>query len=571
MTDSANKSAVKTESNGYNPGDLSMSGSNENNSWSNSFIEDTTTITNADWSDSAKELLESLPQVWTRGLLYFLMTFAGVIIPWGLLSKVDETGAGRGKIEPKGSSNRLEAGISGTVVAVRAKEGDTVKKGQILLELEADTIRSDLQQAQTKLEGQKNRLSQFFLSKNQIILSITTQQQQNQAQSSEKLAQADQAKQNLLDKRSSEPLVETSATAQIRQAEKSLFDSKSALLIQQTEKMAQVNQARQKLNATRKAYELTVNLHNKNLREVNRYKNLYAQGVVPETKLVEIEALAAESERGQMQNASEIKLSITALKEQESNYAKVIQQLEADVQRNEFQSQEKHRDYQKLTDQQKADIRQASIRLREQQEGQKGLKSSGELAIVKGREQLNDLQSQIGSLQTEVAQSEDQIRELQRQQEMRIMRAPIEGTVLQLPFKQTKSFVQTGQLVAQIASKNSDIVLKTQMPSQESGFLKVGMPVKVKFDAYPFQDYGIVTGRIQWLSPDSKIIENSVVKQEVFEVDITLDQKYIENREKRIDLSLGQTATAEVIVRQRRIGDFILDPFKQLQKGGLKL
>jgi hemolysin D len=256
MTDSANKSAVKTESNGYNPGDLSMSGSNENNSWSNSFIEDTTTITNADWSDSAKELLESLPQVWTRGLLYFLMTFAGVIIPWGLLSKVDETGAGRGKIEPKGSSNRLEAGISGTVVAVRAKEGDTVKKGQILLELEADTIRSDLQQAQTKLEGQKNRLSQFFLSKNQIILSITTQQQQNQAQSSEKLAQADQAKQNLLDKRSSEPLVETSATAQIRQAEKSLFDSKSALLIQQTEKMAQVNQARQKLNATRKAYEL---------------------------------------------------------------------------------------------------------------------------------------------------------------------------------------------------------------------------------------------------------------------------------------------------------------------------
>lgn len=569
MTDSPNKPAPKTESNGHNLEQPSELGQNDLRN--NSFLRSITGLTKTDWSDSAKELLESLPQVWTRGLLYFLMAFAGIIIPWGLLAKVDETGAGRGKIEPKGSSSRLEAGISGTVVAVRAKEGETVKKGQILVELEADIIRSDLQQAQTKLEGQKNRLSQLFLSKNQIILSISTQQQQNQAQSSEKLAQADQAKQNLLDKKSSEPLVETSATAQIRQAQKSLSDSKSALLIQQTEKIAQVNQARQKLNAAKKAYELTANLHNKNLREVKRYKNLYSQGVVPETKLVEIEALAAESERGKMQNISEIKLSMTALKEQESNYAKVIQQLEADVQRNEFQFQEKQRDYQKLTDQQKADIRQATIRLREQQEGQKGLKSSGELAIVKGKEQLNDLQSQISSLQTEVLQSEDQIRELQRQREMRIMRAPIDGTILQLPFKQTKSFVQTGQLIAQIASKNSDVVLKTQMPSQESGFLKVGMPAKIKFDAYPFQDYGVVTGRIQWLSPDSKIIENGAIRQEVFEVDIALDKKYIENREKRIDLSLGQTATAEVIVRQRRIGDFILDPFKQLQKGGIKL
>ncbi len=571
MTNSYNKTDVKIESNGHKPGKSIMTDLDKNDFGHDSFLQSITNLTKNDWSDSAKELLESLPQVWTRGLLYFLMIFAGVIIPWGLLAKVDETGAGRGKIEPKGSSSRLEAGIAGTVIAVRAKEGEIVKKDQILLELEADAIRSDLQQAQTKLEGQKNRLSQFFLSKNQIMLSISTQQQQNQAQSSEKLAQSDQAKQNLLDKKSSEPLVETSAMAQIRQAQKSLYDSKSALLIQRTEKTAQVNQARQKLNAAQKAYELAANLHSKNMREVKRYKYLYGQGVVPETKLVEIETLAAESERAKIQNASEIKLSITVLNEQESNYAKVIQQLEADVQRNEFQYQEKQRDYQKLTDQQKSDIRQASIRLREQQEGQKGLKSSGELAIVKGKEQLNDLQSQIGILQTEISQSEDQIRELRRQQELRIIRAPVDGIILQFPFKQTKSFVQTGQLVAQIASKGSDIVLKTQMPSQESGFLKVGMPAKVKFDAYPFQDYGVVTGRIQWLSPDSKIVENGAIKQEVFEVDISLDKKHIENRDKRINLSLGQTATAEVIVRQRRIGDFILDPFKQLQKGGLKL
>ncbi|MDB9370897.1 hypothetical protein PN456_18440 [Nodularia spumigena CS-586/05] len=38
-----------------------------------------------------------------------------------------------------------------------------------------------------------------------------------------------------------------------------------------------------------------------------------------------------------------------------------------------------------------------------------------------------------------------------------------------------------------------------------------------------------------------------------------------------IPLNPGDTATAEVIVRQRRIIDFLLDPFKQLQQGGVKL
>ena len=38
-----------------------------------------------------------------------------------------------------------------------------------------------------------------------------------------------------------------------------------------------------------------------------------------------------------------------------------------------------------------------------------------------------------------------------------------------------------------------------------------------------------------------------------------------------IPLRPGDTVTAEVVVRQRRIIDFVLDPFKKLQKGGLQL
>lgn len=523
------------------------------------------------WSDSAKELIESLPQVWTRGLLYFLLVFSSIVIPWAMVTKVDETGTGRGKLEPQGSPNRLEASVSGTVISVRAQEGDMVKQGQVLLELESDNIRSDLRQSQNKLEGQKNRLSQLLTSESQVLVATSTQQQQNQALESEKLAQADQAQQTLIDKQSAIPLLELSTVAQIRQAQKALNDSRSVLVIQELEKAVQINQASQKLIAAKTEYALINNRHKKKLRELQRYKVLFKQGVVSEIKVVEIDELAAESERLLSQGLADVNLSSALVKEQKINSLKIIQQLKADVQRNEFQLQEKRRDYQKLTDQQKSDIKQADIKLREQREGQKGLKSTGALSIFKNKEQLDDIQSQISKLKTEILESENQIKELDRQVEVRIIKAPVDGIVIQFPFKQVKSFVQVGQLVTQLAPQKSSMILKTQMPSQESGFLKAGMPVKVKFDAYPFQDYGVVTGQVKWISPDSKIVENTGNKQEVFELDIVLDKNYIQYRGKNINLNLGQTASAEVVTGQKKIGDFILDPFKKLGQGGLKL
>jgi hypothetical protein len=49
------------------------------------------------------------------------------------------------------------------------------------------------------------------------------------------------------------------------------------------------------------------------------------------------------------------------------------------------------------------------------------------------------------------------------------------------------------------------------------------------------------------------------------------DKNYISTSNKQIALTAGQTANAEVIIRQRRIIDFIIDPFKKLQQRDLKL
>ncbi|MBE9033564.1 HlyD family efflux transporter periplasmic adaptor subunit [aff. Roholtiella sp. LEGE 12411] len=477
-----------------------------------------------DWFYGTEELLDALPKAWTRSMLYLLISFAAIVLPWSMLSKVDETGNARGRMEPNGATQRLDSPVTGSVTTVNVKPGTTVKAGQVLVELESDVLRSELQQTQAKLEGLINRRSQLDLLKNQIILTINIQEQQNQSQQLEKIAQVNQAQQNL-DAR------------------------KSAYLLQRMEKQALVEQARQNINSTQIAQKLANSRLSRDAAEVKRYRDLLKQGAIAQTKVVELEKTAEES--------------LSSLEEAKGN-----------IKQAQLRLQEQFGNYQAIMSQAQSEIEQAKLRLQEQQSSYQSVVQSGKLAVLKNQEQLKDVQSQITSLQSEVAQTGSQIASIKYQLHQRVVRSPIDGTVFELPIQKPGSVVEPGQMLAQIAPTNTPLILKAQMPSEQSGFLKVGMPVKIKFDAYPFQDYGIVEGRVSWISPNSKVQTNNQGSQsniETYELDITLDNPNIQIANRPIPLAAGQTATAEVIIRQRRVIDFILDPFKKLQKGGLEL
>ncbi|MDZ8186047.1 MAG: HlyD family efflux transporter periplasmic adaptor subunit [Nostoc sp. ChiSLP02] len=474
-----------------------------------------------DWSEITKESLDSFPQLWTRGLLYFLVIFVSIALPWAMLFKVDETGTARGRTEPKEKTIKLDAAVGGTVAEIRVKEGDLVKAGQTLLVLESELVKSDLQQAQDRLEGQLNRLAQLNASKNQLFVSLATQQQQNQSQQLEKQTQIDQARQNLL-------------------------TLKNAYQLQKEEKLAQVNQAQKALEHSRTSSKLVESTLISTQREVERYSKLNKEGVVPEINVVEKQDIAKEKQKLYEQSRSDIEQAQLTLAEQKSNYERSIRQTNADIE-------------------------QAKLQLQEQERSSETLSRSGQLAVLKIAEQQKSLETEITALQSEIAQNKRQILALRFQLGQREIRATSSGTLFHLPIEKAGSVVQPGTMVAEIASLNSPLIIRAQMATTESGSLHTGLPVKLKFDAYPFQDYGVIPGELIKISPTTIEVDTPNGKVAAYNLDISLKQNCIPSANKCIPLRPGDTATAEVIVRQRRIIDFLLDPFKKLQQGGVKL
>jgi hemolysin D len=146
-----------------------------------------------DWSVATHEAINTLPKLWTRGILYLMLAFTAVVLPWAALSQVDEVGTAQGRLEPKGNTIRLDAPVAGTVSAIQAKEGQTIQKGQPLMELQSDVVNADLQQAQVKLEGLLNRQTQLTTIKAQLESSLSTARQQVQAQVASQQATIDKA------------------------------------------------------------------------------------------------------------------------------------------------------------------------------------------------------------------------------------------------------------------------------------------------------------------------------------------------------------------------------------------
>ncbi|MDP5337506.1 MAG: HlyD family efflux transporter periplasmic adaptor subunit, partial [Nodularia sp. (in: cyanobacteria)] len=242
-----------------------------------------------------------------------------------------------------------------------------------------------------------------------------------------------------------------------------------------------------------------------------------------------------------------------------------------DVIQAELRLAEETNRYESMMNQLQFDIKQARLQLEGEENSYQSLLQAGKLAVLRQEEQLKDIQRQIAAIESEITQTRSQIISIELQMQQRVVRSPIDGIIFELPVTKAGEVVQTGQRIANIAPQDSEIILKAQMPIQDSGFLEVGMPVKIKFDAFPFQEHGIVPGEVTWIAPDSQVNQTPQGNLETFDLEVAIQQRYIQNGDQPILLTPGQTANAEVIIRQRRVIDFILDPFKRLQKGGLEL
>lgn len=190
------------------------------------------------------------------------------------------------------------------------------------------------------------------------------------------------------------------------------------------------------------------------------------------------------------------------------------------------------------------------------------------------RRQISDLTHEIKAVPADLAglkaqaaataASLDQKRVTVDSQIEFVATAPLPGRVVAIPVE-TGQAVPAGGAVAVLTPSGSDLIAEVYVPSRAVGFIRIGQDVRLQYQAFPYQTFGVGHGTITTISrtvlaPSEVAIPGLTVAEPVFRVRVKLESPGVNAYGRFVRLQPGMLLTADIITDRRTLLEWLLDP-----------
>lgn len=165
--------------------------------------------------------------------------------------------------------------------------------------------------------------------------------------------------------------------------------------------------------------------------------------------------------------------------------------------------------------------------------------------------EIEKLKFHVAALKTDLENS---------QQNMLSVRAPYDGVVISLAQRNSGSVVQNGQELCQLA--RLDAKPHARLLLSEAGLpkLAVGQRVRFFFDAFPYQRYGAVDARLNWISPSAV----STPEGSHFVGLASLEEN--KKPHSKVQPRVGMRGVARIVIGRRTLIEYAFEPIRQLRE-----
>ncbi|MEZ5901266.1 MAG: HlyD family type I secretion periplasmic adaptor subunit [Hyphomicrobiaceae bacterium] len=166
-----------------------------------------------------------------------------------------------------------------------------------------------------------------------------------------------------------------------------------------------------------------------------------------------------------------------------------------------------------------------------------------------------------------IASLEQQLKKEEQRQKDRLLRAPVDGTVLGLAIFTVGGVVSTKDVLLRIVPAESELLLEATVLNQDIGFVEVGQAVEIKLETFPFTRYGLIDGEVREVWRDAIQDEK---KGLVYKAEVSLKQKDIRVGDRWVPLSPGMAAQAEIRTGDRPVIQYFLSPLLRYRSEALR-
>jgi membrane fusion protein len=152
-----------------------------------------------------------------------------------------------------------------------------------------------------------------------------------------------------------------------------------------------------------------------------------------------------------------------------------------------------------------------------------------------------------------------------------VWHAPKDGIVSSLFIKSGQA-VNAGQILLAIVPKDSPLQAQLLVPSSAIGFIQPGDPVVLRYQAYPYQKFGLHQGRVKVVSRSAMTpaqvtnLLGQQARESLYRVDVELSAQKVEAYGTDEPLKPGMALEADILLDRRRLIEWVLEPLHSMGK-----
>lgn len=493
-----------------------------------------------DFLPEALEIVEKPASPLGHCVIWITIAAVIVFIIWACIGELDEVAVASAKIVPKNGVQVVQSMYEGTITDIMVEEGEFVYKGQELIKLDSTAEQIGLDSVSEKLSDLEleNKLLLMLASYNDI----SNYAAQNGITNEDdiqiiNLMLSMQNEYNSQISRYQSQVLQYYKQIDIEKNNLEKYEANLTALINQKSELYTLYSGDSPENKALEAYRVILD---KAQNEADEYERLYNAGAVSKAQY--------EQKR-------------TALDEAKKQYELQVVKADHETAGNSSALDEINNQIQSV---------------------QKDIESQAEL-VEKQEELLKQSQAAVSSAEYEFQQmlanrivsNNQQISELISEYEIResaqnyqVLTAPVDGIVQTIAANTIGGVVTSAQSVVFIVPNDAQLIVEAQVLNRDIGYVSVGQEVSVKLDAFSFQKYGTLKGRITYVSPSA--VEDEI-KGQIYIIKASIDELLMNAEGKEPVVSSGMSGTAEIKLNNRRVIEFFLEPIFEYFDSSLKV
>jgi len=140
--------------------------------------------------------------------------------------------------------------------------------------------------------------------------------------------------------------------------------------------------------------------------------------------------------------------------------------------------------------------------------------------------------------------------------------SPCAGTVVRLLVRSPGAVVHEGDTLGEIVCSGERLEAELSLPERGLALVRPGQPIKLLYDAFPYERYGVQFATLRWLSPTS----TAEARGPAFRALADINSETVGVQGQPRPVLPGMTGRAAVIVGRRSLASYAIEPLRQLRE-----